>query len=60
MKDLEIDFFFSFRSPWTYLAVPRMLELHRDYTARVNLRVVNPIYIRYHEFFDKAPKKRSS
>ena len=56
MELLEIDFFFSFRSPWTYLAVDRMLELHRDYTAKVNLRVVNPIYIRYNEFFDKAHK----
>ena len=34
----------------------RMLELHRDYTARVNLRVVHPIFIRYNEFFDKAHK----
>jgi len=51
LKDLEIDFFFSFRSPWTYLAMDRMLELQRDFTARVNLRVVNPIYIRYNEFF---------
>lgn len=57
MKDLEIDFFFSFRSPWTYLAVPRLLELFTDYTARVNLRVVNPIYIRYNEFFQKAHRK---
>ena len=51
MKPLEIDFFYSFRSPWTYLAVPRMLELHREYNVNVNLRVVNPIYIRYNEFF---------
>ena len=57
MKPLEIDFFFSFRSPWSYLAVPRMLELQRDYTAKVNLRVVDPIYIRYNEFFDRAPEK---
>jgi 2-hydroxychromene-2-carboxylate isomerase len=57
MKDLETDFFFSFRSPWTYLAVNRLLELQRDYTARVNLRVVNPIYIRYNEFFQKAHRK---
>ena len=57
MKSLEIDFFFSFRSPWSYLAVPRMLELQRDYTAKVSLRVVDPIYIRYNEFFDKVHEK---
>ncbi len=56
MSELEIDFYFSFRSPWTYLAMDRMLELHRDYTAKVNLRVVHPIYIRYNEFFDKSHK----
>lgn len=57
MEDLEIDFYFSFRSPWSYLAVPRMLELQQNYTARVNLRVVDPIYIRYHDFFKQAPEK---
>ena len=57
MKPLEVDFFFSFRSPWSYLAVPRMFELQRDYTAKVNLRVVDPIYIRYNEFFDKVHEK---
>ena len=56
MSELEIDFYFSFRSSWTYLAMDRMLELQRDYTAKVNLRVVHPIYIRYNEFFDKAHK----
>ena len=57
MKPPEIDFFFSFRSPWSYLAVPRMLQLQTDYAAKVNLRVVDPIYIRYNEFFDKAHEK---
>lgn len=57
MDDLEVDFYFSFRSPWSYLAVPRMFELQRDSTARVNLRTVDPIYIRYHQFFAQAPEK---
>ncbi len=57
MEDLEIDCYFSFRSPWSYLAVPRLLELQRDCTAQVNLRVVDPIYIRYHEFFEFAHEK---
>ena len=57
MEDLEIDFYFSFRSPWSYLATARMHELQRDYTARVNLRVVDPIYIRYNEFFELSHEK---
>ena len=57
MEPLEVDFFFSFRSPWSYLAVPRLLELQTDYTAKVNLRVVDPLYIRFNAFFDKAPEK---
>jgi 2-hydroxychromene-2-carboxylate isomerase len=57
MEELEIDFYFSFRSPWSYLAVPRMHELQRDYNARVNLRVVDPIYIRYNEFFKLSHEK---
>ncbi len=57
MEDLEIDFYFSFRSPWSYLATARMHELQRDYTVQVNLRVVDPIYIRYHEFFELAHEK---
>ena len=57
MEPLEVDCFFSFRSPWSYLAVPRLLELQTDYTAKVNLRVVNPLYIRFNAFFDKAPEK---
>ena len=57
MEPLEVDFFFSFRSPWSYLAVPRLLELQTNYTAKVNLRVVDPLYIRFNAFFDKAPEK---
>lgn len=55
MNELEVDFFFSFRSPWSYFAVSRLLDLQREYAVAINLRVVNPIYIRYHDFFDRAP-----
>ena len=52
MSELTVDFFFSFRSPWSYFAVPRLSDLQRDYNVRVNLRVVNPIYIRDPSFFE--------
>lgn len=57
MKLLDVDFFFSFRSPWSYFAAQRLLNLQRDYTLRVQLRVVDPIYIRYPDFFDRAHEK---
>lgn len=41
-----IDVYWSFRSPYSYLATPDMVALARDYWVEVNLRVVLPIAIR--------------
>ena len=60
MPELEVDFYFSFRSPWSYFAAVQMDELRQEYAMRVNLLVVNPIYIRYNEFFDKSHEKWGS
>ena len=54
MSDLKVDLFFSFRSPWSYFGAWQMYELAQEYSLTVNVRVVNPIYIRYNDFFDKA------
>jgi 2-hydroxychromene-2-carboxylate isomerase len=48
---LEIDVFWSFRSPWSYLATPRLVEWQNRYALTVNLRVVHPIAIRTPDFF---------
>ncbi|MDA1073697.1 MAG: DsbA family protein [Proteobacteria bacterium] len=48
---LEIDVFWSFRSPWSYLATPRLRAWQRDYDLKVNFRPVYPIAIRTPEFF---------
>jgi 2-hydroxychromene-2-carboxylate isomerase len=53
-EPLEIDVFWSFRSPWSYLATPRLAEWQRRYALKVNLRVVYPIAIRTPEFFDNV------
>jgi 2-hydroxychromene-2-carboxylate isomerase len=53
-EPLEIDVFWSFRSPWSYLATPRLAEWQRRYALRVNFRVVYPIAIRTPEFFDNV------
>jgi len=42
----ELHFFCSLRSPYTYLAVARVLELARCYDARLLLRFVLPMVMR--------------
>ena len=41
-----VDVYWSFRSPYSYLATPDMLAIKADYQVNVNLRVVMPIAIR--------------
>ncbi len=51
---LSVDLFYSFRSPYSYLALPRMLKLVADYDATVNLRPVYPLAVRVPGFFKKT------
>ena len=51
---MEIDVFWSFRSPWSYLATKRLREWQEQYRLQVNFRVVYPIAIRMPEFFDQV------
>ncbi len=53
---LEIDVFWSFRSPWSYLATPRLREWQQRYALRVRFRPVYPLAIRTPEFFDRVHK----
>jgi 2-hydroxychromene-2-carboxylate isomerase len=48
---LSIDLFWSFRSPYSYLATPRLVEMARDYDLAVNVRPVYPLAVRSGEFF---------
>jgi 2-hydroxychromene-2-carboxylate isomerase len=49
---LAIDVFWSFRSPYSYLATPRLVQLHREYDLDVRVRPVLPIAVRIPGFFD--------
>lgn len=51
-EPLQIDLFWSFRSPWSYLATPRLAEWTQRYELTVRFRPVYPIAIRSPEFFD--------
>ena len=48
---LAIDLFWSFRSPYSYLATPRLLEMTEQYDLVVNARPVYPLAVRSGEFF---------
>ncbi|HTO55533.1 MAG TPA: DsbA family protein [Myxococcota bacterium] len=51
---LEIDLFWSFRSPYSYLATPRLIELERHYELEIHVRPVLPIAVRIDGFFDRV------
>lgn len=50
-EPLAMDVFWSFRSPWSYLATPRLAEWAQTYDLQVRFRPVYPIAIRTPEFF---------
>ena len=50
----EVEVYWSFRSPYSYLLVPRLIELERDWDAAVKLRPVLPIAVRQPDFFANA------
>jgi 2-hydroxychromene-2-carboxylate isomerase len=48
------DFYFSFRSPYSYLAMPLVERLIADYDARPAMRIVRPIAVRIPGFFQRV------
>ena len=51
---LEIDLHWSFRSPYSYLATPRLVELAARYDLDVRVRPVLPIAVRIAGFFERV------
>ena len=51
---LAIDLFWSFRSPYSYLATPRLVRLTREYDIEVHVRVVLPLAVRVPGFFERV------
>jgi 2-hydroxychromene-2-carboxylate isomerase len=50
---LSADLYFSFRSPYSYLAVGRYRELMAEYDLDVALKPVYPLAIRQPDFFER-------
>jgi len=54
-----VNLFYSFRSPYSYLATPEALALEQDFTVRVALRPVFPLALRQPDFFNPDNVKRA-
>ncbi len=53
-----VDVYWSFRSPYSYLAIPDLLRLREDFDVTVKLRVVLPIAVRTKQtLFDPSNMK---
>lgn len=51
---LNIDVFWSFRSPYSYLATARLVRLRDEYDLTIKARPVLPLAVRTPEFFDRV------
>lgn len=48
---LSFELYWSFRSPYSYIALPRVVALARDYEVDVGMRVVHPAALRNPAYF---------
>jgi 2-hydroxychromene-2-carboxylate isomerase len=48
---LAIELYWSFRSPYSYIVLPRILSLRETYMVSVDFRIVNPAAIRNPSYF---------
>jgi len=51
---LNVDVFWSFRSPYSYLAAPQLVALEAAWDLKVNVRPVLPIAVRIDGFFKRV------
>lgn len=58
MNPAMIDLFWSFRSPYSYLAVPGAIELEKNFRVKVRFRPVLPLAVREPAFFNPDNVKR--
>jgi len=51
---LEYELFWSFRSPYSYLVTPRLVEFEREFDVKAIVRPVYPIAVRIPGFFKQV------
>lgn len=49
---LTYDLYWSFRSPYSYMITPRLVDLEAEYDVVCNVRPVYPLAVRTPEFFE--------
>lgn len=54
---LQVDVFWSFRSPYSYLATPRLAEIAARYDVQLDVRPVYPLAVRVDGFFKRQDKR---
>jgi len=54
---LQVDVFWSFRSPYSYLATPRLAEIAARYDVQVDIRPVYPLAVRVDGFFKRQDRR---
>lgn len=54
---LDVDVFWSFRSPYSYLATPRLLQIAAEYDVSLNVRPVYPLAVRVDGFFKRQDRR---
>jgi len=50
----QIELYWSFRSPYSYLATPRLAQMEDAYDLTIVVRPVYPLAVRFGEFFDRV------
>ena len=53
----RLDIYWSFRSPYSYLACDRLQAIKRDYDLDTEFRPVRPLALREPDFFSKGRKQ---
>jgi len=57
---ISVDLFWSFRSPYCYLALERIQSIQAHYEIDLQLRVIMPLAVRDPDYFESLPKARGA
>lgn len=53
----RLEIYYSFRSPYSYLAVDRLIAIAKDYAIDIEFRPVRPLAMREPDFFSRGRKQ---
>jgi len=54
---VKLEIYWSFRSPYSYLAVDRLADIARDFDIDIDFRPVRPLAMREPDFFERGRKQ---